>query len=317
MSLSGLSTSQANLARRAAARWQQVIVGDLPDITFQGTRIDDIAIQIGGQYIDGAGNILGQGGPTGYRSDTLIPCAGRIILDTADMSQLESQGELLDVFTHEIAHVLGFGIFWQQKGLLTGANGTNPQFTGRRALAEYNALFHTNVAGVPVEANGGQGTALSHWRDTVFNTELMTGWNKRGASPLSRVTIASMADLGYVVNMAAADAYTANARSIRALQPRAAPSSPDRLLPSLGRPAWRRAWRPRRSAVGWPPPWTSCSARPSPARPIARTRPRPSASRARRSAGWIAGWLPSGRRRITPGCGPLPRRITRARTTWP
>jgi hypothetical protein len=141
------------------------------------------------------------------RSGSYLPYAGIIALDTADLSMLETEGDLLDVFTHEIGHVLGFGTIWNLKGLLVGAGTSNPTFTGAQARAEYNSLFGTSAAGVPVEAGGGQGTALAHWRDSIFQTELMTGWSKPGSSPISRITVASMADLGYQVNMAAAEAY--------------------------------------------------------------------------------------------------------------
>ena len=35
----------------------------------------------------------------------------------------------------------------------------------------------------------------------------MTGWINAGANPMSRITIASLRDLGYAVNLNAADAY--------------------------------------------------------------------------------------------------------------
>ena len=48
-----------------------------------------------------------------------------------------------------------------------------------------------------------------HWRQSVFGDELMTPAFTGNVHPLSRVTVASLADLGYVVNLAAADAYVA------------------------------------------------------------------------------------------------------------
>jgi hypothetical protein len=66
------------------------------------------------------------------------------------------------------------------------------------------------VAGlkVPVENTGGSGTVDAHWRESVFGSELMTGFVDAGVNPLSRVTVASMGDLGYAVNLADADPYT-------------------------------------------------------------------------------------------------------------
>jgi hypothetical protein len=62
---------------------------------------------------------------------------------------------------------------------------------------------------VPVENTGGGGTRDSHWRESVHNAELMTGWIEGGGTPnpLSVITIGSLADLGYAVNMEAADPY--------------------------------------------------------------------------------------------------------------
>jgi hypothetical protein len=45
----------------------------------------------------------------------------------------------------------------------------------------------------------------------VFDNELLTGWVEVAgvSNPLSRVTVASMADLGYQVNLSVADVYSA------------------------------------------------------------------------------------------------------------
>jgi hypothetical protein len=61
---------------------------------------------------------------------------------------------------------------------------------------------------VPVENSGGSGTTDGHWRESVLVNELMTGFLNAGqANPLSDVTVASLADLGYSVNLDATDLY--------------------------------------------------------------------------------------------------------------
>ena len=60
---------------------------------------------------------------------------------------------------------------------------------------------------VPVENTGGQGTQDSHWRDTVFGNEQMTGFVGDAGNPLSRMTVASLQDMGYQVNLNAAEPY--------------------------------------------------------------------------------------------------------------
>ena len=47
--------------------------------------------------------------------------------------------------------------------------------------------------------------------------ELMTGWYNSGqTNPISRITVASLADLGYQVNMNAAQSYVSAASSVSA-----------------------------------------------------------------------------------------------------
>ena len=55
--------------------------------------------------------------------------------------------------------------------------------------------------------SGGPGTRDSHWRNSVFLNELMTGSLSFRANPLSRVTLASLADLGYDVDLDGADDF--------------------------------------------------------------------------------------------------------------
>ena len=74
-------------------------------------------------------------------------------------------------------------------------------------MAEYARLRGLSTpTPVPIETEGGPGTAEGHWSERVFDNELMTGWLDSGTNPISRLTIASMADLGYVVDMSKADA---------------------------------------------------------------------------------------------------------------
>lgn len=105
-----------------------------------------------------------------------------------------------------MGHVLGIGTLWSRSGLLVGAGGANPRFTGAEATAEYNRIFGVNESSVPVENTGGPGTRDGHWRESVFGEELMTGFLD-GSLPLSRVTAASLGDIGYEVDLDAADSF--------------------------------------------------------------------------------------------------------------
>lgn len=211
----GLTQRQKNAFKAAADRWTRVIVGDLPSVLADGELIDDVLIIADGADIDGPGKILGQAGPTRLRPQSagnaaFLPAKGRMSFDKADLKQMEQKKTLKDVITHEMGHVLGIGTIWTHKRLLKKAGSANPTFAGKRAMTEYGALqgAGTKNKQVPVENTGGPGTRDSHWRESVFRNELMTGFVGEAGNPLSRITAASLEDLGYVVDISAADPYS-------------------------------------------------------------------------------------------------------------
>ena len=86
---------------------------------------------------------------------------------------------------------------------------------GRRSiglLALALACSSSDEAGSP-PLTGSAGTRDGHWRESVFGTELMTGWVTRGSNPLSALTIASLVDLGYGANSSAASGYVLSSYS--------------------------------------------------------------------------------------------------------
>lgn len=211
--LGGLTSKQKDAFKAAADRWTRVIVGDLPSVMVDGEVIDDILITAQGQAIDGPGKILGQAGPSRLRpgsagASAFLPAKGKMAFDKADLKKMEQDGTLNDVITHEMGHVLGIGTIWEIKGLLNGAGTTNPTFTGAAAKVEFGKLKGAAATVVPVENEGGPGTADGHWRESVFRNELMTGFVGAAKNPLSRMTVASLQDLGYVVDFNAAEPYT-------------------------------------------------------------------------------------------------------------
>lgn len=211
--LGGLTETQKNAFKLAADRWSRMIIGDLPSVVVDGEVIDDVLILAQGQDIDGPGGILGQAGPTVLRprnagNAAFLPAKGTMAFDTADLQDMEQRGTLNDVITHEMGHVVGIGTIWSRKRLLQGAGTANPTFTGRAAEEEYGRLRNGGRTSVPVENRGGPGTADAHWREAVFGSELMTGFVANAPNPLSRLTVASLQDLGYVVNLDAAEPYT-------------------------------------------------------------------------------------------------------------
>ncbi len=206
---STLTAAQRAIFQQAADRWAQIIVGDIPDVVVDGLAVDDVVIDASAPTIDGSGGILGQAGPTDFRSVSMLPSRGIMEFDQADLTELEASGDLLHVIVHEMGHVLGIGTIWDSLGLVQDV-GTEIHFTGARAVAEYNAIFGTSGNFVPVETDGGAGTAGGHWDEETFDNELMTGYLNGGTqNPISRVTVGALADMGYTVNMAAADSFTA------------------------------------------------------------------------------------------------------------
>jgi hypothetical protein len=216
----GATARQRQAVAAAVARWQSVITGDVADISgsapanscFEGQpelneRIDDIVMYVDFKAIDGAGQILGEAGPCYIRNDGNLPLLGYLQLDLADLDKMERLGTLDAVVLHEMGHVLGIGTLWPANALIAGAGGTDPRFTGIAAIDAYHALGGAD-ANVPVEDVGADGTRDGHWRETVFGNELMTGYISGATNPMSAMTIASLRDMGYNANTAAASTYS-------------------------------------------------------------------------------------------------------------
>ncbi len=229
------AASPANQAtfNLAKSRWEQAITGDLGAIATGNlstgptcgnqnlnTTINDVLIFVQLDSIDGPGQILGQAGPCFYRGSGPFPnliSIGIMTFDTFDLAGLAAQGELNDVILHEMGHVLGFGTLWNAPFPVANAGLT--QFTGANALAAYTGSNGGTGAFVPIEDNGGAGTAGSHWEESIFQSEVMTGFITGTVRPFSLTTLQSMADMGYVVNPAVADAFNINTQpTIRAGQ---------------------------------------------------------------------------------------------------
>lgn len=213
------SAAVRSAVEAAVATWRSVIIGSVGAVRvsapanecFTGAPalsevVNDLVLFVQIASIDGVGKTLAQSGPCYTRSSNSLPAVGALVLDTDDVRTVEAQGLMRDLVTHEIGHVLGFGTLWPDLQLLGGAGGTDPRFLGPGGGTAYQALGG-GTAGVPVENAGADGTRDSHWRESVFGNELMTGYINLGSNPLSAVTIASLRDLGYVTDATAADAY--------------------------------------------------------------------------------------------------------------
>ena len=229
-------TTEASESRRAvfqaaAARWSAIIRGDVPDASGsippnacdEGMPsadfvYDDLVIFASIRRIDGPGGVLGAAGPCFLRAGSKLPFIGVMIFDQADIATLEREGQLSAVILHEMGHVLGIGTIWEPLGLLknpstptTSTSRLDTYFSGANAIAGFNEIgggTYTGGQKVPVENGGPRGTINSHWRESILQNELMTGYLNAGANPLSALTVRSLVDLGYTVDAADADAFS-------------------------------------------------------------------------------------------------------------
>ena len=223
----------------AVTRWESIITSDVPDVfvssneggTTDGVKVfglvDDLRIYARLADIDGPGGTLGSAGPRTMREHSELPIVARMTFDTSDLGEFTLEA-LQDLYLHEMGHCLGIGTLWKRHGLLENpsieylffiipvlVDGADTHFAGASAIEAFNHAGGTDYADgkVPVEnEKGGAGTRDGHWRQSVFGpNELMEGFLSPGVAardPLSAITIQSLADLGYVVDVSQADAYT-------------------------------------------------------------------------------------------------------------
>lgn len=227
-------TAAQDAAFQAAAdRWEAIIVGDVFDVDFSANPVpaddciegqaeiadivDDVRIYVRILPDDGVGGVLARAGPCSIRAVTFIPLIGFMDFDQADLEKLELDGDMLSVVLHEMGHVLGIGTIWSLKGLLQNPSqpdspGVDTHFSGARAIAAFDAAgggSYTDGQKVPVENVAGPGSADGHWRESVLDTELMTPFlDGLVLNPLSAITIESLADLGYAVDVNQAEAFS-------------------------------------------------------------------------------------------------------------
>lgn len=200
----------------AARRWEQIIIAGVPDealsipaghcathtAAYDGV-VDDLVVDVS----------MGTGLPSSAwaspcrisETDTL-PRYGWVQFDTDGLDILRSTGALEEVAAHELGHVLGWGVIWtMNRDLVTGPIDGLYRFTGPRAVAEYSAL------GGPIDTGGPpldtvNDTLFPHWYAPIFGFEILTATTD--GTPVSSVSIAAMADLGYTVDLAAADPFS-------------------------------------------------------------------------------------------------------------
>jgi len=205
---------QEQVFNDAAARWERIIIGDVPsiegpipssfpgfpDAVGAGEILDDLVIEVALAPIDGPGGILGQAGPSFVRTADFLTISGVMFFDVDDLAFLEQLDLFEEVIVHEMGHVLGIGTLWNvapfgfDRTLRQGSDD-DPFFAGSKANVFWNAEGGTDL--LPIEGDFGPGTRFGHWDEEALDNELMTGFLNLGENPLSRITAGSMRDLGY------------------------------------------------------------------------------------------------------------------------
>jgi hypothetical protein len=184
--------------KNAADYFTKIIVDDIGGGLYRGKTIDDLYLTAELKAIDGSGGVLGQSGPTAVWSATDLTAAGQMQFDTADARDFFGLGLWDEIVTHEMMHVLGFGSLWNYD---SHSLVTNYQYTGSEALAAYQQIDPTATY-IPVESDGGSGTAGAHWDEDALSSELMTGYLDPANNYMSKFSVMSLGDLGYNVNYA-------------------------------------------------------------------------------------------------------------------
>ena len=208
----------ATIFEDAATRWEGMIKTGLPDdpggfpagYCRPGTAaitgaIDDVVIDVDVQAIDGPGGADANGGGCEFRTDgTTILGTMRVDLDDLP-TFLAAPAYFGDVITHEMGHVLGLGVGPNWNTNVTV--GAAPTFDGKAANGIFQELGGVGV--IPIrDADNSSAGIPGHWSEDTFGLEIMTPESgPSDVTPLSALSVAAMADLGYGVDLTNAEAY--------------------------------------------------------------------------------------------------------------
>ncbi len=223
----GFTQREIEIIESAARRWEEVIVGDLPDKDyssepyndifypfnenqiFVGDVVDDVRIFFGNIRL---GDLAGQAGPQNtwysYDPDTdkfildRLPSIGYVALDAGKFRHQENtdywEGHFYRLSIHEIGHVLGIGSLWGN--FVTKIGDLTPLYGGPLAVKAFSDSGGKGK--IPLEQD------TSHWKEQTLGDEVMTPRPSQNFNtPLSAVTVQALADLGYVVDVSKADRY--------------------------------------------------------------------------------------------------------------
>ena len=103
---------------------------------------------------------------------------------------------------------LGIGSQWASKGVVQYNELTGGYtYTGVNGINVWKNVWQCSSDAPPIETDGGGGTAGLHWDEACMLNERMTGYVNPVYNPTSLLTIANLADMGYVVDFTKAQPY--------------------------------------------------------------------------------------------------------------
>jgi hypothetical protein len=220
--LSELSAQQQAVVTAAADKWMHALVIDLGAFQLSSPSgecfadepalretHDNLLLFVSVASIDGQHGVIAYTQICQQSAKDSLPTVSHIRIDADDIDSIEVKGLLPSIVTHEMAHALGFNPqVYAQKGLVEGSV-SDPYFTGSTARTEFGQKIPGYGGNsVPLENLDQLGTQSSHWRWSVFGDELMISSILPGYRyPLSTITLGLFRDIGYNVNMSAADPY--------------------------------------------------------------------------------------------------------------
>ena len=213
-----------NAVGRARNRWQEIIVqhgnfsrdfrNSFP-MEYVATALPPLvsdlyvavkSVNLNSVSTDPEFQVLGRAlvGLVRVRGVRAIPITGYVEVDRTYVNTADEEA-LYRLFLHELGHILGFGTLFEENGLHDGTD-TSDRYTGVNAQAEWEKLCPGGR--IPIETDFSARSAGSHWDEACLVAELMTSRDRSMPAKLSQLTVAAFKDLGFGVNMAAADTYT-------------------------------------------------------------------------------------------------------------
>ena len=213
----GFPEPHKELVWQAVERWEEVLVGDLPDVPVDGYvgpcgdgrlrlagTVDDLVIEMHSNT---------RGLPEtayaficGEREQSALPFHGGARYSERILRR--PPGVLFyRTVLHEIGHVVGIGIgrAWDQYARESGDDKSDPHYAGPLAIAAFDAAGGREYLDSKVPLHVGE---TYHWRNPAMVGEIMVGaW---GGEVLSAITVQALADQGYVVDVSKADAFKVN-----------------------------------------------------------------------------------------------------------